>query len=315
MFGNLIAFLVLIALVGLFGWLVFRAWKAKRWFIKWPGLILSGLLTLVFVVVTFLAGKGLAFMYIPPAPAPALTVEGTPEQIARGEYLVKIACVGCHSGTGDREFPLTGGYTFSEGSPTGDVVVANITPDGVLAGRTDGELFRAIRYGYGKGQRAISMTYEPYRQLSDEDTIAIIAFLRSQEPVTTATNGGDNPNILSAIVYGADLLPPPETTEGIITTPPQGATADYGKYVATFGACRQCHGPDMTGAEANIVFPAMPDPRPFVGTLTLEQFVETMRTGQRPDGSELVDMPWQNAAAMSEDDLAALYAYLTAPVK
>jgi len=30
------------------------------------------------------------------------------------------------------------------------------------------------------------MTFMPYRELSDEDTQAIIAFLRSQEPVATA---------------------------------------------------------------------------------------------------------------------------------
>ena len=70
----------------------------------------------------------------------------------------------------------------------------------------------------------------------------------------------------------------------------------------------------MTGAEATMYGPAVPNPRPFAGTLTVEQFIEMMRTGRRPDGSE-VNMPWQNGAAMSDDDLAALYAYLTAPVE
>ncbi|NUM44442.1 MAG: cupredoxin domain-containing protein [Anaerolineales bacterium] len=50
MFGNLISFLVLIAFVVLFGWLTFRIWKAKRWFIKWPGLVLSVLLSLTLLL-------------------------------------------------------------------------------------------------------------------------------------------------------------------------------------------------------------------------------------------------------------------------
>lgn len=90
--------------------------------------------------------------------------------------------------------------------------------------------------------------------------------------------------------------------------------AEYGKYVATFGECRGCHGPDMTGKEATAFAPAFPNPRPLVATLTLEQFIERLRTGRRPDGSEL-QIPWENAARMSEDDLAALYAYLIAPVE
>jgi mono/diheme cytochrome c family protein len=95
--------------------------------------------------------------------------------------------VGCHTANalaGNREFPLSGGADFSGDIPLpiGKIVAANLTPGGVLADRTDGELFRAIRHGYGKGQRAGMMTFMPFRQLSDEDTEALIAFLRSQWP-------------------------------------------------------------------------------------------------------------------------------------
>ena len=93
-------------------------------------------------------------------------------------------------------------------------------------------------------------------------------------------------------------------------------TADYGKYVATFGECRGCHGTDMTGTEATVISPAVPNPRIFVGANTREQFDQTMRTGVRFGGEAFPDlMPWENAARMTDDDLAALYAYLTAPVQ
>ncbi len=319
MFGNLISFLVLLAVLVLFGWLTFRSWRIKRWLFKIPALLVTGLLTLVFALVSFFAGKGLVVMTIAPAPVPDLTVAGTPEQIARGEYLVNVACLDCHGANDGKSMPLTGGLDIMAGegdedfSFAGSMVTANLTPGGVLTDRTDGELFRVIRYGFGKDARLGMMSSLPYRELSDDDTHAIIAFLRSQEPVTTATNGGDNINLIAVILFYSEVLfPLEEDNDGIITAPPQGVTAEYGKYVATFGECRGCHGPDMTGTEATALSPAIPNPRPFVGTITLEEFIQTMRTGVRPDGYPLADfMPWENASRMTDDDLAALYAYLT----
>src|SRR5262249_32846404 len=163
----------------------------------------------------FFAGRGLAVMYIAPAPAANLTVERTPEQFARGRYLAEVTCVECHGTVGeDREFPLIGGTDLAAVSPPPlrKIVAGHPSPPRFRADRTDGELFRAIRYGYGKYQRAMAMSFSPNRQRSDEDTKAIIAFLRSQEPVTTATNGGDEVNILGVIlVWGAGLQPLPKT--------------------------------------------------------------------------------------------------------
>jgi hypothetical protein len=84
--GNLLSFFALVALLVLFGWLTLRAWRIQRLLYNIPALLLSGLLSLVFLAVVFLAGKGLAFAYIAPARAPDLTVAGTPDQVARGEY-------------------------------------------------------------------------------------------------------------------------------------------------------------------------------------------------------------------------------------
>ena len=42
MIGNIVSLLVLVAFVVLFGWLAKRAWGAKRWFVKFPGVILGG---------------------------------------------------------------------------------------------------------------------------------------------------------------------------------------------------------------------------------------------------------------------------------
>ena len=58
------------------------------------------------------------------------------------------------------------------------------------------------------------------------------------------------------------------------------------------------------------------NPRPFISTVSLEEFIQTMQTGVRPNGAAFSPaMPWQNASKMTGEDLAALYLYLTAPVK
>lgn len=46
--------------------------------------------------------------------------------------------------------------------------------------------------------------------------------------------------------------------------------------------------------------------------LTAAQFTQLMRTGTYPDGRTLSEnMPWQDLAGFSDDDLLAIYAYLS----
>jgi mono/diheme cytochrome c family protein len=312
---NLIGLLILVALVVLFGWLTWRAARAKSWFVKIPGVLLAGLLTLVLALIVFVAGKGMLLVYAPPSdPAPNLKVEGTPEQIARGKYIAYIGCAGCHGVKG--EFPLTGGLDIANDipMPIGALVAVNITPGGVLKDRTDGELFRVLRHGIAQDHKlSVMMALMPFRQLSDEDTKAVIAFLRSQAPVESPTRGGDDVNLLGMALFGAGMFPEPDPiNRNAITAPARGINAEYGKYVATFGECRGCHGPDMTGTPPSAADPiGVPNPRPMVATWSREQFIQTMRTGVRPSGVKFQDrMPWTNASRMSEEDLSALYEYV-----
>jgi mono/diheme cytochrome c family protein len=309
---NILSFLLLLVVLVFFGWLTTKAWRIKRLLLKIPAVLLSGLFTLVLIALTYVGGKGLAVAYIPPAPVPNLVVEGTPEQVARGEYIAKIACVGCHGANGSEEFPLSGGTNMSDEIPAfaGTIETANITPGGVLAERSDGELFNAIRFGFGQKERLGFMSFVAFRELSDEDTKSVIAYLRSQKPVKTISNGGDHVNLLGVMMFfGSGLAPLQENRFGEITAPLKSQPVEYGKYVATFGDCRGCHGPDMTGTETTALGPGNPNPRPFVSKLTQTEFIQTMRTGIRPNGIAL-QMPWKNAAQMSDDDLIALFTYL-----
>ena len=157
------------------------------------------------------------------------------------------------------------------------------------------------------------MDFLPYKELSDADTEAIIAYLRTLPAVESTTATGDRFNFAGTVFVGSGMLPPSAPGAASISAPPEGMNAAYGAYVATYGECRGCHGPDMTGTEASALGPAVPNPRPLVGTLSETEFVAMMRSGVKPGGEAFPEtMPWQNAAKMTDGDLAALYAYLTA---
>ena len=120
---------------------------------------------------------------------------GTPDQIARGEYLVSLSCVGCHGSVGadgnpTEQPPLTGGWNIAAAEGfgfMGAMVTENLTPGGKLADYSDGELFRVMRHSISKeGHKLGFMDFLPYKELSDEDTQALIAYMRSLPP-TKAT--------------------------------------------------------------------------------------------------------------------------------
>lgn len=317
MFVNLVILIVVIALTLFFGRLTVRVLRSDRGRV---GKILGGLgaslLTIIFAAVSLMGVKGLSIIYFPTSdPAPDIKVEGTPEQIARGKYVVDLGCMGCHGV--DRSYPLTGGYNVSKSEGfgfIGDIIAENLTPAGKLATYSDGEIFRAIRHSVGQdGKALLEMSFLSVRKISDEDIEAVIAFLRSQPAEESKGARGDTINFLGVVLFGSGLFPSPEPVENVIVAPSAGTTPEYGEYVAVLGGCRTCHGPDLNGIPASSYYPGSPSPRPFVGSVTLEEFIQTMRTGVRPNGASFTEaMPWQIASMMTDNDLTALYRYLTA---
>lgn len=316
MFVNLLILLVVIALACYFGWLTFRILRSNRGRVKKIlGGLGAGLLTFILAAVSLAGIKGMSIVYFPSAePAPDIKVAGTPEQIARGKYVVDLGCMGCHGV--DRSYPLTGGYNVSKSEGfgfIGDIIAENLTPAGKLTNYSDGEIFRAIRHSIGRdGKTLLEMSFLSVRKLSDDDIEAVIAFLRSQPAEESNGPTGDSVNFLGMVLFGSGMFPAPEPVEDVIVAPPAGATAEYGAYVAVLGGCRTCHGPDLNGIPASSYYPGSPSPRPFVSSVTLDEFIQTMRTGVRPNGTPFTEaMPWQIASMMTDDDLTALYMYLT----
>ena len=309
---------------------------------------ISGILAIVIVVgiAGFLAYY---FSRYPDAgPVPQITVERTPERIARGKYLANhvTVCIDCHSTRDWSRFsgpPVAGtegkgGFRVDEemGFP-GVIYALNITP-AALSPMSDGELLHAIAGGIRKDGSALFplMPYLGYRELSREDLYSVIAYVRSLPPIENTIPARSLNFPLSLIVRS---IPSPYT---ITDAPDTSTPVKRGKYLATAASCRECHTPqekgeflpgmDFAGGEefrfpdgtvrsANIT----PDEETGIGSWTKELFLAKFKAYEHPD-SALLDpksigynspMPWTMYAGMTDRDLEAIFAYLATvpPVK
>ncbi len=314
MLGNILLWLALVAITVLLGWLTFRAWRARNKAVKWIGVIVSGLFTIVLALVSVLLLVGMVKVYAPRSvPAPDLQVAGTPEQLARGEHLAGSFCASCHSTT--NELPLTGGVDLGKDfpMPLGSYVSVNLTPAGPLKDWTDGEIFRAVRNGIDRnGQILFAMSGGRGRRLSDEDIQAVVAYLRSQPGVAHQTQiPPDQFNPLMLLLVGAGVIQAEPPITEAIAMPPIGPTAEFGKYILSYQDCVLCHGTDLSGGTPGQLGPVGPNLGVVKGW-TQEQFLTTLRTGVDPGGHALnSQMPWRNIGRMNDEELAAVYAYIT----
>jgi mono/diheme cytochrome c family protein len=303
---------MLIATAALLAWSSLRAWRAKNGFLKWCGTSLAALLSTAVTSVSVIMIVGLVKLHARSAPAPDLRVVGTPEQIQRGQAISNGFCSGCHSKTGT----LTGGLDIGDDFPVpiGSFVSSNLTPAGQLSHWSDGDIFRAIRSGMDRdGGWLIIMSYTNSGKLSDDDTLAVIAYIRSLPAAGRQTeNPPDHLNLLGIMMLGAGMLPrgKPVST-GVITAPPKGSTLQYGEYILSYQDCRACHGDKLTGGVPGQLGPLGPDLN-LVKGWKFEDFIATMRSGVDPNGHELgKQMPWRPVGRMGDDELRAVYEYLT----
>ena len=291
-----------------------------------------------------------AFLAIRPPkqrPPSAEKIPLDPARIERGRYLARHVtdCMGCHSDHDFERFGMPikagtegqGGFAFDEklGVP-GIVCAQNITADTEfgLGGWSDGEVLRAMREGVDRKGRELfpMMPYGAYRNLSDDDARAIVAYLRTLPAVRRSVPA-------KRIRFPLNLLmiSIPRPLEGPV--PPVSDAADhrgYGKYLATIGGCRGCHttedarhrpipgmefaggneyrGPWGTNRAANLT----PDSHTWMGRATKEEFIgrfkafEPLAQGTpplAPKGQNTV-MQWLPFSGMTAEDLGAIYDYL-----
>lgn len=249
--------------------------------------------------------------------------------VERGAYLMNsiVACGNCHAQR-DKEgrvvpaLGLSGGMLFDE-EPF-RAYARNITPDPETGiGRwTDAQIVRAIREGIRPDGTLIGppMPIGFYRGMSDDDALALAAWLRAQPPVKNAVPRSE---------YRMKLPPAygPPLKEKIVA-PPRSDLVRYGAYLAgALGHCMDCHtpwtptGPDMTqvGAGGN------PMKGPWGVSLTRNltphetglkgwsdaEIARAIREGRSRNGAPLKPpMAFDWYRKINDADMKALIAYL-----
>ena len=258
--------------------------------------------------------------------------------VERGKYLVEVlaACGNCHTPIGPqgpiRALHLAGGQHIREDA-FGLAITRNITPDPEtgIGAWTDADIIRAIRDGKGKDGRTLGppMPFGLYRDMSDTDVSAIVAYLRTVPPVH------------NAVPPGQYTIPLPESYGPPVTSVPEPPREDpikYGAYLAgPIAHCLGCHTPlgadgrrDMTrpfaagrhlpgvggrlipGPQGTVYSANLtPDKETGLGTWSDTQIIQAIY-GVRPDGRVLLPpMPWPYfAGKIAAEDLQGLLAYL-----
>ncbi len=298
------------------------------------------IIVLIFTVTIAAIASYLAFFLPNVGPAPGLEIEITEERIERGKYLANhvMLCMECHA---VRDFSLfagppipetlgAGGTVFDQklGLP-GSFVSENLTPY-KMESWTDGELYRAIVSGVSKDGRALFpiMPYPNFAQVDEEDIYAVIAYLRTLEPIAAdhPSSKADFPMslIMNTIPAAPSHQPRPNKSELI----------DYGRYLVTAGVCNDCHtriergefvgelyagGNEFPMPDGSVVRAANITPHATgIGNWTEEQFVTRFKiyadTSYVPrtvqPGEFQTIMPWSKYAGMAIEDLQAIFAYL-----
>lgn len=272
-----------------------------------------------------------------------------PEMIERGRYLADnvTICTTCHS---ERDWRYYGGpyveETYGHGGedftelflfPDGTRLEStNLTPSGV-GDWSDRALGRAITGGIDPDGEMIflMMPFYQYRFMARPDLEALVAYLRTlPEHESEVAERELKYRVLDDV--GWMFVAPPALQADV---PGEPRSARRGKYLANLASCRWCHtstdvlGFPVPGTEwaGGMGFPVpepgggwvfspniTPDEETGLGRWTEEQFIARFRASSRDavhaaqlgGGGFNSPMAWSAYSGMSDDDLAAIYAFL-----
>lgn len=289
--------------------------------LKWAGLGVGAIAGLLLLAASALYGVSqyrFQRSYEVNPPAIAATLLTGPSAIERGRHVATVrGCVDCH---GDG----FSGKVFIDEPMVGRLYSPNLTrgEGGVGAQYGSADWVRAIRHGIGPdGKPLLFMPAQEFNVLSDEDMGALIAYLESLPEVDRVASFENRVGPVGRALFLTGRLPlvPAELIDHQAERgepPVPGPTAEYGAYLAT--SCAGCHGENFSGGPIPGAPPGFPeatnltpDPATGLGTWTEHDFMTALRTGKRPDGTELApEMPWRLAAQMTDDEIRALWRYL-----
>lgn len=283
----------------------------------------------ILVAVVLVAAGGVAWMAVraverdaetvyADVESPALSYPQDQTTVARGAYLYRTrGCVECHGDDG-------GGRAFIEDAEAGlRVAGSNLTTGKGGVGDEYGprDWPRAIRHGLKPDKTPIFFmpSHEMYH-FADREITAMVAYIKTLPPVDRPPPEQEFPFMFNVLhMFGEIPLYPAKIIDHDAPRPPMppvSDTVEYGAYAAKL--CVGCHGEGYSGGP----IPGAPPSWPPASNLTPHsdsnmsewteaEFLETIRTNVRPDGTEIDEaMPVEILRYMSDTELRAIWRYL-----
>jgi len=259
----------------------------------------------------------------------------SPDLIRRGEYLLHAGgCLSCHTDYKGGGKPLAGGRALK--TPFGSFYSPNITADKAtgIGSWSDQQFLAALKHGIRADGAELFpvLPFTSYTKMTDQDALAIKAYLFSLPPVVQA----NKPHQISPpfswrwlqagwkwlFFKAGDFQPDPR----------QSAAWNRGAYLATALAhCGECHTPrnwfggldqDMAlagtldGPEGEKAPNITPDPDTGIGKWTREDLVALLKTGDKPDFDNvqgaMAEVIQHGLKFLSDEDLNAIATYILA---
>ncbi|MDA0875417.1 MAG: c-type cytochrome [Bacteroidetes bacterium] len=281
--------------------------KALKWILGTLGV----LIVLAVVAALFLMNKGAGrFDQTWDTPVEMVSISSDSASLALGRFIAEShGCQGCHGGNFAGQVMID--------APPFLAVASNLTSGagGVGSRYSDEDWVRSIRHGVNPSGRGLMvMPSEAYHFLNDEEMGALVAYLKTLDPVDNELPPFEM-RPLGKLIMGVDpamstapgMMPDRERVTGV----ERGVTADWGHYRASV-VCMVCHGGNLQGGQPpDPDSPLAPDLRVVAGW-GQDAFLEFFRTGVNPSGREINKevMPWDKFSHLGEDELTAIYLYL-----
>ena len=255
------------------------------------------------------------------------------DPVARGKYLARGGlCIACHTDYDKKGAELAGGYAIKV--PFGTIYSTNITPDPDtgIGHWSDEDFLRAMRKGIGsQGQHLFpAFPYTSFTHMTDEDILAIKAYLSTVEPVRRENRAPEltTPFGWRFLLAGWKWR---YFKEGQVA-PDLGKPAQWnrGAYlVRAVTHCAECHTPrDWAGGlKRELLMAGTPDgpegetapnitphKATGVGDWSVEDMVELLKSTYKPDGDNVQGLMERvivhGYEHMSDEDLTAIAVYL-----
>lgn len=269
-------------------------------------------------------------------PDPAFA-QADPDLVARGKYLATMGdCSACHTAPGGKE--LAGNYALN--MPFGVIMTPNLTADKEtgLGDYTYEDFEKSFRQGYSKhvGYLYPAFPFGWFTKVSDDDTRAIWAYLRSLPPVNEKRKPSEIPfpfSVRTALVTWRTAF---FTDARFKPDPNASAEVNRGAYlVEGLGHCAMCHNENKLVGNSSFAgrfgggvidgwyAPNItPDGHQGIGAWSDDEVVTYLKTGTAPGNRPGVaagpmrQTIMESLSQVKEEDLKAMVAYLrTVPAK